>query len=212
MPMVDVTDVFCMDPEGFMRQNIILQKITRTEPGVVNVRVLADSDSKIGNVPGDKVCVMALAKPGVRPALPAYWCPYEQNTLKTAMLGDDALYAFTPTMDGCSIGLGSPSASGAQLIAHVNASQIGKDWEPDVGMNAARQRQAQSQHNQLRQALGGAATIVNPEDYRLDGTGTHSMSSTTYGVHALGRPWKLHTLTYRRMGEKSWFHGGVTGR
>lgn len=209
MPYVDVTDAFCADPEGFMNNNIVIQKINSSDAGIIAVKVFASPDAKIGNMVGGKVCVMMEARRGDTPALPAYWCPYTQNELKSAMLGDGALYAFTPTMDGCSIGLGS-GANAQQMLCHVNSAAIGAEWSSGGrDLNSLRARQSQSQSAQLRAKLGPNAAIANPADYRLDGTGDHSMSSTTFGVHALGRPWRLRTLRYRKMGTITYFHGGV---
>ena len=205
---IDMTDVFCRSPEAFFAENIVVQRVADDTAGVIDVRVVADDSLKIGNMTNGKVCMMVKARPGTVPSLSAYWCPYLKNTLKSAMLGDDALYAFTPTMDGCSIGLGTPSG-GSQMLAHVNAAALGVEWEKTDGLTVGRARQSQSQLAQLQQALGTQASIIGPADYRPDGTGTQSMSSTTFGVHALGRPWRLYTLTYRKIGATTYFHGGV---
>ncbi len=201
----DVTEQFCADPEGFMDGNVVLQKIANDTPaGVIGVRMYA-GNAKIDNKPSGMVCYTVLANRGQTPSLPAYWCPYEQNALKSAMLGDDALFAFTPTMNGCSVGLGSSTGSGAQMMSHSNAGAIGAEWESE-GLGVARARQSQSQHNQLRFKLGNSALILGPEDYRPNAV----MESTTFAVHALGRPWTLNTLTYRRTGRATYQHGGVT--
>lgn len=203
----DITEAFCADPEGFMRRHVVLQTIPNDTPaGVIGVRMLAGA-AKVHQNPDAKVCFTRLATQGQTPSLPAYWCPYEQNAMKSVMLGDDALFAFTPTMDGCSVGLGSATRTGSQMMSHVNAGAIGRDWE-DYGLQTARARQSSSQHAQLRHKLGTSAQILSPEDYRPNG----QMASTTFAVHALGRPWSLYTLTYRKTGEGTYVHGGVQQR
>ncbi len=200
----DVTELFCADPEGFMEENIVLQTIADATPaGLIGVRVFAGG-AKIMNKPGAMVCYTRLADEGETPSLPAYWCPYKQNDMKYAMLGDEALFAFTPTMNGCSVGLGSPTGGGAQMMCHSNAGAIGAEWESD-GLDVARSRQSASQHAQLRNKLGNSGLILSPEDYRPKG----EAQSTTFAVHALGKPWMLKTLTYWKPGKVTYLHGGV---
>ena len=203
----DVTDAFCADPEGFMRRNVVMQTIPSDTPaGVIGIRMFAGAAKVEGD--GDaKVCFTRLASKGQVPSLPAYWCPYEQDKMKSVMLGDDALFAFTPTMDGCSVGLGSATSTGAQMMSHVNAARIGREWESE-GIATARARQASSQNAQLRYKLGNDANILSPEDYRPKG----KMSSTTFAVHPLGKPWTLYTLTYRKNVQGNYVHGGVKAR
>lgn len=200
----DVTDIFCADPQGFMNDNVVLQMIANDTPaGVIGIRVFA-GDAKIDNKPAGLVCYTVLADKGQSPSLPAYWCPYEQNAMKSVMLGDDALFAFTPTMNGCSVGLGSSTSDGSQLMCHVNAGAIGAEWE-STGIDNARARQSQSQHAQLRNKLGNKSLVLSPEDYRPNAV----MQSTTFAVHALGKPWRLQTLTYHKTGKATYKHGGV---
>ncbi len=211
MAMVDVSELFCMDPEGFMRENIVMQRIGLSDPGLIAVVVYQDTRKKVGNKIGARVCVMAKAKPDQKPALPSYWCPYKDNDIKSAMLGDEALFAFTPTMDGCSVGLGSETDTGAQMLCHVNAKKVGAEWsQKGADIVTGRARQSASQRAQLVAALGHDATFINPGDYRQDGHGEHTMSSTTYGIHALGKPWTIYTQTYRQLSELTFIHGGVT--
>lgn len=201
----DVTKQFCADPEGFLNDNVVLQKIADATPaGLIGVRMYA-GEAKVDKKPNAMVCYTVLADKGQAPSLPAYWCPYQQNAMISSMLGDDALFAFTPTMNGCSVGLGSSTGSGAQMMCHSNAGAIGREWESE-GLDVARSRQSSSQHAQLRYKLGNSALILSPEDYRPNAL----MQSTTFAVHLLGKPWALKTLTYRNIGNSTFVHGGVT--
>jgi hypothetical protein len=38
------------------------------------------------------------------------------------------------------------------------------------------------------------------------------MKATTFGVHAQGQDWQFFTLSYMKLGAKTYLHGGVTRR
>lgn len=203
--MADVTDAFCANPERFMENNsVLIPEATvpsDTKAGIQYFQCFSGA-ATISNKPNGKVCYLKLATENDKPALPAYWCPYEQNGLKSVMLADDALFAFTPTMNGCSLGLGSANGA-SQMMHHVNAAAIGKEWE-SVSESEGRARQAMSQFNQLRHSKN-CDFILGPNDYRQ---GDNTINSTTFAVQALSRPWIIKTLTYRKTGN-SYFHNGV---
>lgn len=206
-----ITPAFSGNPEAFMRKNIVIQKVRDSaKPGLMDVVIIAVKGYAIINSPGGIVCMMAPKPADVSESMRIYWCPYEQNGIKSVMLGSDALYAFTPTMNGCSVGLGSHGGGGNQQMAHVNAGRVGKDWEAQ-GMDVGRARQASSQHAQLTNKLGHDSTIIQPEDYRLNGHGEHQMESTTHASHAFNGAWNLYTQTYRKAGSKTYYHGGLSG-
>jgi hypothetical protein len=198
----DVTAEFCRDPEGFMRDNIVMQWIQHDRDEVISVGVKQIDDAVIDNKARGKVCYFYL-KPSA-PALSVYWCPYQQNKLKSAMLGNDALFALTVAVTGCSVGLGSGS-NGAQMMCHANSAEIGTDWKP-YGDAVSAARQAESQDAQLRYKLGQGATIASPVQYKATDTDT---MVTFFGVHGLGMPWHLYGLSYRKVGGNRYFHGGV---
>jgi len=158
----DITEEFCRAPEEFMRANVVMQWIQHDKDEVISVGVKHIDDAVVDNIPNGKVCYF-YCKEGA-PALPAYWCPYQQNKLKSAMLGNDALFAFTAAVTGCSVGIGS-GGGGVQMMCHVNSAQIGNDWK-GTGQEAV--RQAQSQDAQLRYKLGNDADLSSPVGYRED--------------------------------------------
>ena len=53
----------------------------------------------------------------------AYWCPYEREETKFAVIGNLADFCFTATITGCSIGLGHEAANGAKLIVRPSGTE-----------------------------------------------------------------------------------------
>ena len=204
MPLKDVTEEFCGNPEAFMNNNIVLVSfIDPLTPAGLQYFTCWQGGAAISNKPNGKVCILKVASEKTRPALPVYWCPYVQYKAISTMLGNEALFAFTATMDGCSVGLGSSNA-GNQAFVHVNAAQIATEWESE-GADVARARQEASQHAQLMHSHD-CTTIVNPSDYRPQ----NLRSSTTFAVHGLGQAWTIKTLTYARSNATNYEHHGVT--
>ncbi len=121
------------------------------------------------------------------------------------MLGNDALFALTVAVTGCSVGLGS-GRNGNQMMCHVNSAQVGVDWKPQ-GDATARARQTQSQDAQLRYKLGSSATLASPTMYRA--TDLTNMV-TFYACHGLSLPWSLSGLIYKKLGTTVYHHGGIT--
>lgn len=53
----------------------------------------------------------------------AYICDYEQGSTKYAVLGNNADFMFTITMNGCTFGIGMPAPSGEVIVCHSNTSK-----------------------------------------------------------------------------------------
>ncbi len=200
MAYVDVTEQFCAAPEDFLSKNIVMQWIQRNDAGVFGVGVKMIENAIVDNMPHGKVCFFY--EKAEAPSLPAYWCPYQQNNFKSAMLGNDALFAFTPAVTGCSVGIGS-GQNGTQMMCHVNSAQIGTDWK-GTGQEAA--RQAQSQDAQLRYKLGHDLNMLSPTEYRAQDNTT---ILSVFAVHGLSQAWQLKALNYRKTGQNRYFHAGV---
>lgn len=54
-----------------------------------------------------------VARPGPEDAIPAFWCPYKDGGLGTTVLGTQARFFFTITVNGCTVGLGTNLTAGA---------------------------------------------------------------------------------------------------
>jgi hypothetical protein len=202
MAYVDITDAFCGSPETFMANNVVMQWIQHEKDEIIKVGVRYIEGATVQNKPNGKACFFYIKKEP--PCLSVYWCPYAQNSLKSAMLGNDALFAMTPAVTGCSVGIGM-GANGNQMMCHVNSAQIGNDWK-SVSDAEARARQAQSQDAQLRYKLGQGLSLASPTEYRA---GDLTTMVTFYAVHGLNLPWKLHGLSYRKTGGTQYMHDGV---
>ena len=202
VPNKDVTDQFVAAPEQFMEDNVVMQWIQHDKDEMINVGVKRLEGATVDNKSNGSVCYFYIKDSP--PSLPTYWCPYQQNKLKSAMLGNDALFALTVAVTGCSVGVGS-GRNGVQMMCHANAAEIGTDYL-SVGPEASAARQASSQDAQLRYKLGYDLTLASPNQYRADDT---SKMVTFYGVHALNKPWILRGLSYRKLGGQRYWHGGV---
>jgi hypothetical protein len=215
---VSVNELFCGNPDHFLRHNIVIQKCPDDPPvdlyehGVLNVKVVeAPGEFSVANLPGGKVCMMIPAK-ATRPSLPAYWCPYKQNDIRHATLGNDALYMFTPTMDGCSLGVGSPSGNGVCRVSHVNMGRSATAVSPDKPTPEARAQQRKMQKNYLISEHGHGVQILSPAEYQTWDAGgeiDNAIKTTTWGLHALGKAWEFYTQSYIKSGSKTYLWAGV---
>ena len=94
----------------------------------------------------------------------AYICPYGTNSTKDKMLGRDADVMFTPTLSGCTFGVGSPNNDGGVRVAHSNAMSWAEQEEGGQ-MNYEPQIRAQLaglQHADI------ADRVLAPEQYNYN--------------------------------------------
>ena len=122
MAYIDITPEFCANPEGFMADNVVMQWIQHDADEIIKVGVKCIEGATIDNKPKGRVCFFYIKDS--TPRLPVYWCPYAQNSVKSAMLGNDALFALTVAVTGCSVGLGS-GGKGIQMMCHANSAEVG---------------------------------------------------------------------------------------
>ena len=50
----------------------------------------------------------------------AYICDYKKGEINYQVLGREAKFCFTTTMNGCTFGIGSPTSDGSVLVSHAN--------------------------------------------------------------------------------------------
>lgn len=128
----------------------------------------------------------------------AYWCPYEREETKFAVIGNLADFCFTATITGCSIGLGHEAANGAKLIVHSNH---GSTPDTGAGLNVA-----QTQERDIRN-IGGTTIhkVFGPSGYRLDSKGRSKYTGTVVGWRGAGGagPWEFRTQTYEQLPQLS---------
>lgn len=118
----------------------------------------------------------------------AYWCPYEREETKFAVVGSAQNFCFTATITGCSIGLGHETANGDKLVIHSNH-----------GSTAAEGKSvAETQEDDIR-GLGGATikSVFGPANYRTDSKGKGRYTGTVVGWRGSGR-WEFRTQRYEQ--------------
>ena len=118
-----------------------------------------------------------------------YWCPYEREATKFAVIGTAANYCFTATITGCSIGLGHETPAGDKLIIHSNHGST-----PAIGRTVA-----ETQSDDIT-ALGGHGlkTTFGPASYRLDTAGRSRFTGTVVGYRTAAAGWEFRTQTYEQ--------------
>jgi hypothetical protein len=125
----------------------------------------------------------------------AYWCSYKKNELHYVTLGTDASFVFTPTMDGCSFGIGQAASDGSVIVSHVNSERL--DTATSKAAMIADQRK---QLQDFLKGRGGASKLFEPADYRTRKTGFFSsetgLCTTTFGVRGTSG-WKFYAHRYR---------------
>ena len=122
---------------------------------------------------------------GVTDVFWAYWCPYDQDRFGYTTLGNNADFMFTPTMDGCSFGIGQAGADGSVMVGHINSTRFEKKGDTsdmernqrvslEIGLRSGRKK----------------PVIFEPSDYRYRKK-AREVSATTFGIREGGR-WKFY--------------------
>lgn len=206
---MSMAEAFCNAPKTFMETHVVYVIVPNQTEGLVDVTVEERPNSTVTNNPDAKVFRLRLARRDDPVSIPAYFCPYEQNNIKATTLGNLALWMFTPTMDGCTLGIGSQGrgANGTVRVCHVNMARSGTAIE-SLGIAAGRAQQAKLQRNIALSEVGRGGTLIEPMAYMSEGNVGYALKATTFGTHPLERPWRFYTLRYRYAGN-SFFHGGV---
>lgn len=195
------TQEFLNDPIGFTQTNILL-----ISPGcdtnmpelykdaVRNFRIVATGIRvAAGN---GQVYQLVPAGENANPVIAAYFCPYSENNAWFTMLGNNARFMFTATVDGCTFGIGSDGGNGAVRVGHANFSTIGQKWDR-VGQGLERQNSAQRETLKwhLGHWQGTKVNLINPENY-VDYTDPSHQAATIFGVRNHLSKWTFYTQKY----------------
>jgi hypothetical protein len=133
-----------------------------------------------------------------------HFVPYFSDTTCGATLGSGAHYMFTPTMDGCTFGVGSQCGKSSVLVMHSNSKTSGDSYGTrDAG---ALDQQERVQKILLSSAFksnnDSLASSIAPSGYMaLNGgisLGADIIKSTTFGRLRDGT-WSFYALRYRYM-------------
>ena len=93
----------------FFKENLIMVRFSNSHPNVYGMRYELDQPGKYKLVAGTD--------------FNAYWCPYASDTVNRVTLAGAADYMFTPTMNGCSFGIGIAAPDGSVRVAHANTTE-----------------------------------------------------------------------------------------
>jgi hypothetical protein len=104
---------------------------------------------------------------------------------------------FTPSMNGCTFGIGIPNAAGDVLVCHSNSAKSGGGTPPDV--------QALVQRHLVEPVLSEGGLILEPKDYRTIG----KEQATTFGIRRAGG-WEFCVHTYLFLGQHTFKAGGTS--
>jgi len=126
-------DKFLSNPVEFMQNNIV----STPEGGDVNktggkkfftLDKLAGT-GKSAERPGAAITTyMARPGTGTEGVMEIYWCPYQDDTIQSTTVGNEANIMFTAPMNGCSFGVGSVTNDGSRRVAHINMKSQTNAW------------------------------------------------------------------------------------
>jgi hypothetical protein len=209
-------DDFHNNPGLFLNNNLVVQGAPNEPLGfhegdVLHFTVLEQPAFKVLNRVGMRVCIMKRLPAATAVSVAAYWCPYKQNDVKYTNIGNAAGYVFTPTMDGCTLGLGSYDGNGGRRIGHANMARTGAAVSSSP-TNESRDQQARMQGNFIKSELGLQATLLNPSDYQnwtVGGEVNNAIKTTTWGSHVVGGDWSFYVQSYIKAGSKTFTWRGV---
>jgi len=197
----DAVTLFQTDPVRFMKSQVIIvgtsQAVNRAK-GLYNMTLEAEDVAQCTLLEdGSENYAFTLREAlGTEPSFSAFWCPYQQDGRKSVMIDRQADFVFTFTMDGCSLGLGSRTATGARLVTHVNCAWAGDQAKKKGATNAqCRLAQAQAQLGQLQMKhhAPGLRAVIGPAQYMQEGV---TLAATTVGIRKTKDNWNFYVQRY----------------
>lgn len=126
-------DKFLANPVEFMQNNIV----STPEGGDVNKSggkkfFTLDKLTGTGKSVERPTAAIAtyMARPGNGPegVMEIYWCPYQDDTIQSTTVGNEANIMFTAPMNGCSFGVGNTTTDGSRRVAHINMKSQLNAW------------------------------------------------------------------------------------
>jgi hypothetical protein len=176
-----VRKAFLDDPIHFVSHCIVMTAYTnatgRAAGGLVSFAMIRTTDYEGQTFLGKSIPVFAVVdgsgyKDG---AFMGYWCPYQNNALKSTMVWKEGNALFTDKMDGCTFGVGSVGPQGAVRVCHVNENQYQVSSNDTAAME-------QAQHDEALADLGSGAKLFEPAQYRRKGGEAKKLAATTFGI------------------------------
>lgn len=212
---------FCDSPYQFMKKHIVVVTISdhfiKPNGNVVTAFVVEDDRADIAEPPApqSKVFKLYLTEDPAAPKPPpqhtrrVYWCHYEPGVTHASMLGKGHAYMFTPTMNGCTLGIGSQN-NGVVRVAHSNVAQSSAGMpNAKATIQLQAHRQVATLDARFEQANDPLKKIVPPFAYMKGSRGIDiSRNATTFGRRNDRDEWKFYSLMYRKI-DRTYYHFGV---
>ena len=125
----------------------------------------------------------------------AYYCPYEDDQANYVFLGDEADYMFTPSVSGCTFGIGNRTDKGGVLVGHANAKLI--------GIERGREAQQAEQATMLtdKKGMGDDPQLITPTAYNMGDYDANrgtivGVRRSDYAGNSSGEAWLFYTQTF----------------
>jgi hypothetical protein len=99
----------------------------------------------------------------------SYICDYKRGEINYQVLGPEANFCFTTTMNGCTFGIGSPTSDGSVLVSHANMATPLVPTAETKGSSAGLVPPGDQAERQLavaRALHGPGASYLTPDMYR----------------------------------------------
>jgi hypothetical protein len=193
-------DLFLQNPRGFASQNIIFPPSrgsnvngfndpnSHRQSGVFEFAfVTSNYQGKTAN--GEPCSCYMIEKADnwntKWPRFKSYFCFYEPDEMHILVVDKAADIMLTPTMNGCSFGVGSATETGARLVSHVNESPV-----------QGKQVQAVNQAEMLKAGLG-TPDIMGPDTYMTK----DNIRGTTIGFRRNGQ-WSFFMQNWKQTGNE----------
>lgn len=195
------TQDFLADPEGWMATHVVLCQFFKSGvPSAIERMTIVELDfdsyqAYLPDQPNDMFEVYAIQNGANRPqddSFDAFFCPYENDNTHFVTLNTNASFMVTPTMDGCSFGVGSPS-KGTVIVGHSNAQ---RDQTP-----TSTRQMVKTQRTELKVGLAKPSffkkkrKFFEPRNYRIDSVTGQKVAATLYGIRN-GNKWKFQAMKY----------------
>ncbi len=125
------------------------------------------------------------------------WCGYAQDQILYSVLpgagGPDIM--LTPTMDGCSFGIGHSAGDGSTIVTHANKASAQTAVNTTAEMQGAQQKAIKAFYKTQQEGL---KYVLKPDDYRwaMDNGQLRTVGmASTYGVRNNAH-WRFYEHAY----------------
>ena len=170
-----------------------------THYGLPESLILSPVPNETGLAPDGKASNVVYVKQAGQGGQPfkAYVCDYKEGELNYQVLGTDAPFCFTTTINGCTFSVGIPAPDGTVIVSHTNMKSDKMD--PADLLTRGTQTQGQFQ-GAVATAFHGHGVVVDPTVYWNGGdlADGKKINVTVFGI--FDRGWKFYFQRWTRDG------------